>query len=80
MTEVMGFQQPCSDLVQNQRSKRTSRPAYIQQRSAEVPVLREHWPQICQRQPQIVFQPFHFRQESGRAVQDQHRAIYREGA
>ena len=70
------------DLVcsKNQRPDRTSRPAYMQRRSAEVPVLLEHWPQICQRRLQIVFRPHPFGQESGRAVQDQHQAVYREGA
>ena len=52
----------------------------MRRRIAEVPVLREHWPQICQRRPQIVFQPFPFGQESGRAVQDRHQAVYHKGA
>ena len=52
----------------------------MQRRSAEVPVLQEHWPQICQRRLQIVFRPHPFGQESGRAVQDQHRTVYHRGA
>jgi hypothetical protein len=52
----------------------------MRRRIAEVPVLREHWPQICQRRFQIVFQPFPFGQESGRAVQDRHQAVYHKGA